>query len=411
MGPLVSLAIATVPCVLWLLFSPIHTDGLAKMSALAALSLLSFNTILSARLRPLERLFFGLDRVYRAHRMLGGIIVMLLLAHSALLTLKYLRLSIISAYMFVLPSTDWTLLLGKLGLYTLVALVVLTLYFRIRYQWFVLAMRILGAVVFVGGYHALFVSGSDLRQNTPLLLYMSVLGIMASGLYVYRSLFHRSITALHEYRVQSVTNLGAITELWLKPDNRPLNRYAGQFAFINFPNAQVDNEQHPFTISAGSNDDHLRFCIKNLGDFTSSIKHIEVGDTAIVEGPYGYFSFTKIPSRNQVWIAGGIGITPFLSMAHSLPSGYTITLYYCIHNPREAVFLKELQSISHKYSGFSVVPWYSDLSGHLTAQDVVSSKTQDYLLCGPSSMMTALKTGLSHCGVPRNRVHVEEFVL
>lgn len=193
-GVLVSTLVGIIPVALWALFSPSKTDPLAKITALAALSLLSYIIILSARLPILERLFFGLDRLYRAHRMIAGIIVMLVLTHSALLTLKYLQISDTSAYRFVLPSTEIPLMLGKFALYIMVSLVVLTLYFKIRYQWFVLSMRAMGAVVFLAGFHALFVAGSDVRSNLPLTLYMATLGITASALYIYRSIFRGRLT-------------------------------------------------------------------------------------------------------------------------------------------------------------------------------------------------------------------------
>lgn len=202
-----------------------------------------------------------------------------------------------------------------------------------------------------------------------------------------------------------------ITDIWMRPVGQALNRYAGQFAFVQFNSKAVDSEPHPFTIAAGSSEERLRFCIKNLGDYTEALQNLKVGDLATVEGPYGYFSFTKILSRKQVWVAGGIGITPFLAMAYSIPSDLVVTLYYCVTNPQEAVFLKELQAIAQAKKGFTVVPHYSDTQGFITAKRLIESKPQDYLLCGPAGMMNSLKAALLKTGTQPTTIHYEEFQL
>lgn len=410
-GVILTVLVAAIPIVLWVIFSPSHSDPLAKMTALSALSLLSFTIILSARLRWLEHLFFGLDRVYRAHRMISAIIIMLLLAHSSLLTLKYLQISKVSAFEFVVPSNEWALLAGKLGLYTLVTLVVVTLYFKVQHQWFVRSMRALGLVIFLAGYHALFVNGSDILKNAPLAIYMVVLGGAAAAVYVYRSLFHGRLNKAYSYQVEKVTSRGLVTDIWLRPAGQALNRYAGQFAFIEFVSQSVSDEPHPFTIAAGSNEERLRFCIKQLGDFTRTLPTLKVGDLATVEGPYGFFSFTKIVSKKQTWVAGGIGITPFLAMAHSLPSGYDITLYYCVSKQEDAVFLDELQQISKNLPTFKVIPFVSETQGQISGEIIAKTNAQDYLLCGPPGMMKAITEQLVAKSVAKHNIHFEEFAL
>src|SRR5690606_1895637 len=88
---------------------------------------------------------------------------------------------------------------------------------------------------------------------------------------------------------------------------------AGQFAFVTFDRIEG---AHPFTIaSADRENGTVTFLIKSLGDFTRNLSQkISVGQTVNIEGPYGCFNFDRRNRKShQIWIAGGIGITPFLA--------------------------------------------------------------------------------------------------
>lgn len=416
-GLAVTAVIAIVPCFFIFAFSQQQLsqlsilDLVARLSAVAGMSLLSFNIILSARLGLFERLFGGLDRAYRAHRLIGGSVLILFLIHSATITAKYSSISLLSGYEFLKPNTDVALMLGKIALGIMLFAVCISMYIKIKYQWFITLQRILGAVIFIAGYHALFVSGSDVRSNVPLFTYLATLSLFASGLYVYRSLFHRSIKSKLRYKISSIWHDQQITVLWMQPETKPLSFYAGQFAFFQFGSAAVDGESHPFSMSSSSDDHSLRIAMKESGDFTADVKNVAVGDLVEIEGPYGQFSFTKVRSTKQVWVAGGIGITPFLSMAQSLPSGYDVTLYYCVRTKKQAIFLDELKKISEGNSSLNIKLICSDDGQIVTAHKLVEHKAQDYLLCAPPAMMHDLESQLSSLGVSKNNIHYEDFAL
>lgn len=112
---------------------------------------------------------------------------------------------------------------------------------------------------------------------------------------------------------------------------KPLHYRSGQFAFVRFRN---NPEQHPYTIASSPvNPLELRFVIKALGDDTRHlVETLAPGVKAEVEGPYGCFDF-ECGLERQIWVAGGIGITPFLSRLTALAQqGGTetpIELWYC----------------------------------------------------------------------------------
>lgn len=416
---------ALAPAIIWWLAKPASIqlqttseviDALAKLAGLTALSLLAVNIIISARLKLLDRIFFGLDNMYRTHHLTGGWVIIFLLIHSGLLTLKFSLISLASGYQFLIPNLDIPLTVAKLTLVAMTGLVVLTMYFKIRYEWFVISMRVLGAAIFLGGYHALFINGADLRAIKPLLAYMVVIGGLAAGLYIYRSVFRRSLHRPYGYIVDEVINHSSITEIWLRPIDVAMQRFAGQFSFVTFQSQGIAAEEHPFTISSGSNDPRVRFCMKKVGDFTATVSGLKPGDPAKLEGPYGNFSFTKAHRLHQVWISGGIGITPFLAMARSLDNSlrYQITLYYIIRNRAEAIFLNELEDISKQHSQFKVLPIFTYLQGRPKATDFVTGtyiKHTDFLVCGPNTMLKSVRSQLMAEGVPRGCIYTEEFVL
>lgn len=419
-GIVFTCAVAAIPILLWLIFNPVELsltdttqriDALAKVVVLSGLALLSFNIILSARLAVFERLFLGLDRAYRAHRIIGGSVLILLMLHGALITAKYSNISLLSGFEYLKPNFDFALMLGKCALVVMILLVTISIYIKVKYQWFVTIQRTLGAMIFLGGYHALFVSGSDIRANLPLLIYFILLGGTAVGLYVYRSLFHKSIKRKLDFVVYSVWHGEGITIIWLKPIQKALAFYAGQFAFFQFSSAAVDTESHPFSISSGSDNNYIRIAAKASGDYTSVINNLKAGDSVQVEGPYGHFSFTKIRSTKQVWVAGGIGVTPFLSMAQSLPSDYQVTLYYCVRNASQAIFKEELEKVMAEKPSLKVIIVCDDQNQRITAEEMVTNSAEDYLLCAPPAMMHNLEKQLRTLGVPKHTIHYEDFAL
>lgn len=420
-GPLLVIVIGIIPACLMLTISPAAfnlsnsayiIDFFGRITGLVALSLLALNIILSARLAIFDRLFLGMDRAYRIHRIIGGLILILVLIHAMLTTAKYSNISLLSGYEFLKPNLDIALMAGKFALLTLLAGVFISMYITIRYKWFINIQRLIGAMIFFGGYHALFTTGTDLQTNEVLMGYFILIGGLATGLYIYRSILHKSIKNQLKYTVESVSVKDNITQIWLRPLGKALAFYAGQFGFFRFHSSAVNNESHPFSISSGSDNSNLRLSIKSTGSYTTALKNIVSGDTVSVEGPYGNLSFTKMPSTKQVWIAGGIGITPFLSMAQSLSNLYEITLFYCTKTFAEAEFyLQELEQVATNNPGFKIVTVSSDQNQHLSIETLKQIDAGDYLLCASTFMMKSIEKQLIDTGVPRKHIHYEDFNL
>jgi predicted ferric reductase len=177
----------------------------------------------------------------------------------------------------------------------------------------------------------------------------------------------------------------------------------------------IGTEAHPFSISSASGENNIQIIIKSLGDFTDKLKNLQPGLAVSVEGPYGKFSHLNILNKNQVWLAGGVGITPFISMARSLKDdNYHIDLYYCVASREEAVLLSELKELESSKQ-IKVIPWYSLEQGHLNAKKIAELspglENKDILLCGPAPFMFGLKKQLLSLNIKRKNIHFENFKL
>ncbi len=423
LGWLVTILIAIVPILLWL--STQQTDwsttkliveNLGKLAGLAGLSLFCWSVILSARLKIFDKLFMGLDNMYRAHHLIACVSLMLLLIHPMLLTTRYLLSSPASAYEFLKPSIAAPYrFLGSLTLAGFMVLMSAVLYLNLRQDRFVLIMRLLGLLVFLGGLHAIFVGGSDINGLIWLQIYIVGLLTIAAIVYIYRSLFHGSFSRYYDYKISSIKPLGEIIELHLSPIGKAVQHLPGQFAFVKFEHKGVLGESHPFTISSSSSAKQLRFSIKQLGDYTGELAKLEVGQLAKIDAPYGTFSNKVVKNNRQVWVAGGIGVTPFLSMAESLEDDQQIDMYYSVKDKNEAVYLSTLQNIATKNNNFNLVLVDTQKHGYLTADKIFAqSKDLDsaaFMICGPPAMMKSLIEQLLQKGVARKHIHTEEFSL
>jgi len=217
--------------------------------------------------------------------------------------------------------------------------------------------------------------------------------------------------------------VGAIEQLVHHKDNRVLgvdirlkDRWpghdAGQFAFVTFDPAEGP---HPFTISSAWHDDgKLRFHIKGIGDYTETLPQtLKVGDLVKVEGPYGRFDFSG-DKPGQVWIAGGIGITPFIARMQALrqrPDGRSIDLFYSTSAPDQG-FIDKLRQLAER-AQVRLHVLISGQDGRLTAerlcQKVPAWRSASVWFCGPAGFGQALRRGLGERGLAAEDFHQELF--
>jgi len=158
--------------------------------------------------------------------------------------------------------------------------------------------------------------------------------------------------------------------------------------------------------------------------FKNSLKILPLGTKLRVSSPMGSFTLHRDSSRPAVFLAGGIGITPVLSiLAHATEEGlpHRIYLFYSNHEPEKAAFLSELQMWQKTNVNFTFIPTVTTPNGSSwlyergrIEPEMLSRYLNDlhapvYYVCGPAEMVAAMQKVLAHLGVDDDSIRTEEF--
>ncbi len=384
------------------------------LGSLAALCMaLAF--VIAARPKIAEGAFGGLDKMYRVHKYLGVSALILFLVHFATVPDGDSAVEAGAA----LREEETHLPIGPFGIFSaigFIVLIILTLNRKFAYHRWFKTHQFMGLFYTLVTVHILLFlyEGKGFSFASLPGLFLATSLTFGLGAFFYKLLvFPRR--QRHHFVVEAVNKLERATEVVLAPVNNLFSFQPGQFAFLTI-DAPGFKEAHPFTISSAPDEGQLRFTMKVLGDYTRRVRdELEAGHSVEVEGPYGCFDFEKGPDK-QVWIAGGVGITPFLSALRHLQPGHgkTIHVYYCVREQKEALFLGELHDIAKRVGGVTLGCLQSNAGEFITVDrlsEELSGSLSDwhYYLCGPKPMIDAMKKGLRAEGVSAGQLHNEEF--
>ena len=374
-----------------------------------ALIAMAISQVIATRVRLVEILFGGLDRSYILHKWLGIGAMAAILLHDTI-DAEMRGLGRETALVETAES------FGEVSLYGLLILVVITVATFIPYHLWRWTHRLMGLFFAMGAFHYLFIL-KPFANGDPLGLYVSAFCLAGVLAFAYR-LLPSGVRPARDYRVEEVTPTGRALAVTMAPEGKPLSYRAGQFAFATFEGAGMTSEPHPFTISSAPDDGtgRIRMSIAVLGDFTYRLKGVlKPGMPVRIEGPFGRFA-RPAKADPEIWIAAGIGITPFLAWAQALPeSGAPVTLIYCVRDESEAAHLDELRALAKARPGLRLVLHSSRDKGRLTPEAVAAAAGTDRLdkaavaFCGPAAMRKSLSEGLRRMGLPQSRFHYEEF--
>ncbi len=409
--------------IIWLTYTDVaiilSTPGnffasIGKAAALMGVAVYALMPVLSMRNKYIEAIFGGLDVVYYLHRKSGILVLALFIAHPIFLGLGRMLNGASLATIWNWASA--LIIIGVLALLMVVVLSLVAIYSHIKHQKWIKIHRILGWVGILIVIHVIL-ADSKIIQIKPLTGYLFALCLVGFLSFLYRT-YYRIFVTRYPYSVCEINNQNdSVVEIVLKPLRAPIIYQPGQFAFMSIINSKViDSEPHPYSFTTANNGPYVRFAIKKLGDDTSKIQNIEPGSLALLEGPYGKFSMNQSKNQNQVWLAGGVGITPFLSMARSLSNdtSLSINLFYAVDKSTDAVFLKEITMICQSLPQvFNLHLIDKESTGFISIELLESTlenlSQNDYFICGPPSMMNSLTKGLLSKNVPRKNIYFEDF--
>lgn len=227
-----------------------------------------------------------------------------------------------------------------------------------------------------------------------------------------RSLFN---VGRAEYRIKQHTKLMDDTyALTLKPTGASyIAPSRGQYVYIKLG---FVSEDHPFSVVQYDEKSHeITLAYRVFGTFTDSLSEYEPGETVLLDGAYGTFtSEIAATDRPSVFIAGGIGITPFVD--HILRGDNRERwLFYASPSKDHATALSVLQD----ELGPRCVPIYSQVpqpgadSGYISAEliqrHLPEPSRYDYFICGPEGMIGTAENALISLGVSKNQIFTEKF--
>ncbi|MDS4030733.1 MAG: ferric reductase-like transmembrane domain-containing protein [Candidatus Contendobacter sp.] len=402
-----------------------------QYSGVLGIGVMSLAMLLAIRPVVLEPHLGGLDKMYRLHKWLGIAGLTLSVSHWLMAQVpKWLvgwgllerparpprtALPADSIQQFLANQRHLAESIGEWAFYAAVALMVLALFKRFPYRWFFRTHRLLAVAYLVLVWHSVVLMKFDYWSGVlgPVMAVLMAAGSVAAVLVLFRRV---AVSRQVVGEVASITRHDALNVLALdiQLKGRWAGHEAGQFAFLTL---HEDEGPHPFTIaSAWTGDGRIQFIIKALGDYTRTLAdRLHVGDPVKVEGPYGRFNFQGEQPR-QIWVGGGIGITPFISRLKALaqtPDGKTIDLFHAT-----ATYDAEAISLLERDAQAANVPLHvlwDERDGRLDAERICKIvpdwRDADVWFCGPAGFGQVLKQDLTTKGLPEARFHQELFAL
>ena len=368
---------------------------------------MAWTFVLAVRIRPFERWFGGLDRVYRVHRWLGALAVVAMFLHTQ--TIDDPAGGIAGAGRDVADAAEELAELAELMLYALVGISLVRLVPTRYWRW---THKFLGVPYAFACFH-FFTAEKSFAMSSPWGWWFT--GWMAVGgvAWLVRVVGRDIIRPGLRYRVAAIDHRQAALEVTLEPLGAALRYRAGQFAFVKVRERGLA-EPHPFTIASAPHEPSLRFFVRDLGDWTQRVgEGLQVGMQVRVEGPYGRFE-PDAPDRRCVWVAGGVGITPFLAAAadeHHVRSTPP-HLVYSVRSRDDAVALDQLEA-AHRAGRIVLHLHETGAVGRLDADRLVDLVGQEYwhdahvAVCGPAALVTMVRATARAAGAAR--IECEEF--
>ena len=390
---------------------------LVILAGVQLMTVMSVSMLLAVRPRWLEQVLGGLDKLYALHKRLGitagvllGVHWLVELSPKLFVAMEWAAPRVKRARGAPDPLLSLAKDMGEWAAWVVLGLIILALLRAVPYGIWRKLHKLFGPLYLMGAFHGVMLFPASLWM-TPLGWLLGALLSIGSacalwslcGLIGKARRVRGTVSGVTPLPGQQLEVICHVSRTW--PGHVP-----GQFALVSFDGREG---AHPFTIASANRrygrQAELRFIIKALGDYTSALANsLKVGDAVEVEGPYGRFDFRR-GGRRQAWVAGGIGVTPFLAWLDArqrgLP-GYEVDLYYCVRNVGQAAGVAEL-ALACSRSDVRLHLIESDRGAQLDA--TLLPEVDDVWFCGPQGLGEALQRGLAARNSAAPAFHHEAF--
>jgi predicted ferric reductase len=394
----------------------IYIYDFGKLLAVVGFVLIFFQYVLSSKIKFIER-GIGLDKLIILHRTDGVVGLIFVLTHPILLYFG----SLLMGYKLYLFSP--LKLVGFTALMLIcIAAGAAILYKRLhlKYETWKNFHKVIYFVLPIAFFHSSRIGG-DMKNPILRDFWWILLGLYFIILIykVWMRFRIRSNPFSITKVVQETYDTWSLYFSGKKHDYNP-----GQFLIIRLLRNGKVSESHPFTISSSPTMEEVSISVKSVGDFTTTIRDTKTSDLAYIDKPYGVFSFLNHDAKNLVFIAGGIGITPFISMLRYIYDKKlerNVTLIWGNKTEKDIAFKDELGKITLEMPSLKIIyimssqeDWQGE-KGYLDAEKlkkyVTDFDNSQFFLCGPPVMMSNVVKILKGLGVPKRRIHYERFAL
>jgi len=401
------------------------------LSGVLSMGAMGFSMVLATRPVWLESWLDGLDKTYRLHKWLGITTLVLAVAHwfsvnGMMIIVGEAALTppdrgghadpseLGQFYIWTLSQADRAGAIGHITFYITVVFITLALIKKFPYRRFAKTHMFLAVAYLIYVYHSIVLMEFS-YWHQPIGIVSAALmlgGSIAALLVLTRRVGHgRKVKGVIE-EIDLFPQLG-VMETAIRLEDGWKGHQGGQFAFVTF---DPKEGAHPFTIGSAwePENPHINFITKGLGDYTDlMVDKLKVGDAAIVEGPYGRFTFDD-EKPHQIWIGAGIGITPFIARMKQLarePRDQVIDLFAV--GPvadQKAIGKLTTDSEAANIRLHIIVDGRDErLTGAGLREKATGWKTASVWFCGPAKFGETLKTDMVTNGLSGTDFHQELF--
>lgn len=361
--------------------------------------------------------FHDLAPVVKIHKKLGKWGSLAIVLHPLLITYSYGEGVFYSVLPHISTKFERHVTLGRISLWLIIFTVILSLYFRKKLGF--RTWKYIHYLAYISLPFALLhvpdIGSQYMKLTVVKGYYIGLVGLF----FVFTVLRIRGLFNLDKHRYTVVSNQKLTANdylLRLKPDAIAIAPKRGQYIYLKLG---YISEDHPFSVTRYNESNGELFLIyRTFGMFTHVAAQLQPDKKVFIGGPYGSFTHEiDTISSPVVYIAGGIGITPFIDRILQESSQREQWLFVANRSADTAVFVATLKPYLRErcveiYEHNDTPAKHSE-RGHLTPEVIqkylVTPDNYHYFICGPPPMMKAVVTMLEKMGIDQSQIHIERF--